>query len=297
MSQGTASVTRFAEKLLVCLSWLASAGTIAIVGIFLAFLVLRGASSLNAALFFGDVPAWQAITGKIPVWDGIWPACVGTVALVLLSSLMAVPVGIASGVYISEYSPESWRKFFVFSIDLLAGIPSIIMGLFGFAAILLLRKTLLPGANTCLLLSAACIAVLILPYLIRTTQTALEGLPESLRMAGHSLGFRKWQNVVFVLVPAAIRPIISGIILAVGRAAEDTAVILLTGVVANAGVPRALTDKFEALPFNIYYIAAEFRTAEELDRGFGAALVLLALTGMMFLAAYWLGRALHSAWE
>lgn len=290
-------MTRFPEKLLVWFSWLAATGTMVVVGIFLAFLALRGISALNNALFFGDVPAWEAITGRLPVWEGIWPACVGTVALVLLSSLMAVPVGIASGVYISEYSSGNWRSFFSFSIDLLAGIPSIIMGLFGFAMILLLRKTLLPSANTCLLLSSACIAVLILPYLIRTTQTALEGLPESVRMAGPSLGFRKWQNIVFVLMPAAIRAIMSGIILSVGRAAEDTAVILLTGVVANAGVPRGLTGKFEALPFNIYYIAAEFRNAEELDRGFGAALVLLMLTGVMFLGAYWLGRALHSAWE
>ena len=94
-----------------------------------------------------------------------------------------------------------------------------------------------PQANTGLLLSASCLALLVLPYLILMTQTALEALPHELRLAGLSLGFTPWQNIVHVLLPAAGRGILSGVILAVGRAAEDTAVILLTGVVANSGLP------------------------------------------------------------
>lgn len=290
-------MTRAIERLVVLFSWLAAVGTITVTAIFLGFLVHRGAGEFGQRLFFGDAPIWQAITGSIPVWEGIWPACVGTLSLVLLSSLMALPLGIASGVYLAEYASDKWKGFFSFSIDLLAGIPSIGMGLFGFALILLLRKTLFPTANTCLLLASVCIALLILPYLIRTTQTALEGLPESVRLVGWSLGLSKWQSIAYVLLPASSRGILSGIILSVGRAAEDTAVILLTGVVANAGMPRGLTDKFEALPFGIYYIAAEFRTPEDLNRGFGAALVLLLLTGVLFLGAHWLGRHLRRAWE
>ena len=105
------------------------------------------------------------------------------------------------------------------------------------------------------------LALLVLPYLILSTHSALEGLPHSLQVAGLSLGFTPWQNLVHILIPAASRGILSGVILAVGRAAEDTAVILLTGVVANAGAPQSLTDKFTALPFHIYYLAAEHRTA------------------------------------
>jgi phosphate transport system permease protein len=91
--------------------------------------------------------------------------------------------------------------------------------------------------------------------------------------------------------------LLSGVILSVGRAAEDTAVILLTGVVANAGLPASLTDKFEALPFTIFYLAAEYRTPEELDRGFGAALVLLLLTSLLFVGARLVQRAFERQWQ
>ncbi len=93
------------------------------------------------------------------------------------------------------------------------------------------------------------------------------------------MGLTTQQNVAKVLLPSARPGILSGVILAVGRAAEDTAVILLTGVVANAGLPRGLGDKFETLPFTIYYLAGEYRSAEELNTAFGAALILLSLTG------------------
>jgi phosphate transport system permease protein len=217
--------------------------------------------------------------------------------LVLLSTVMAVPLGLASGIYLAEYAEGRWKDFLSFAVDLLAGTPSIIMGLFGFALILFLRKTILPGANVCLLLAAICLGLLVLPYMVRTTQVALEGLPESTRLVGPSLGFTKRQNIQHVLVPASARALLSGVILSIGRAAEDTAVILLTGVVANAGLPASLTDKFEALPFNIYYLAAEYRTPEELEQGFGSALILLLLTSLLFVGARLVQRAFERQWR
>lgn len=281
---------------MVSFSWAAALSVSLVVFVFLGFLLFRGAGALNGALFFGDTPPWPALIGRLPVWDGIWPACVGTLSLVVLSCSIAVPLGIASGIYLAEYTSGRWKTLSVLAVDLLAGLPSIVMGLFGFALILLLRKTIFPKANTCLLLSAVCIAFLVLPYLIRTTQTALESLDTQLRLVGPSLGLTHRQNVAHVLLPAAGRGILSGIILAVGRAAEDTAVILLTGVVANAGMPQGIAGKFEALPFTIYYLAAEHRTPEDLQRGFGAAIVLLCLTGILFLAAQLIRRSLGRAW-
>ncbi|MDD5642426.1 MAG: ABC transporter permease subunit [Syntrophales bacterium] len=278
-------------------SWLAVAITWGAVFLLLAFLGLRGLDTLNLALLFGKTPPWQAITGALPVWHGIWPACAGTVALVLLSSLLAIPVGLASGIYLAQYAGGPWKKWFSLAVELLAGIPSIVMGLFGFALILFLRKTLAPQANTCLLLSAVCLALLVLPYLILLTQTALEAIPADLKVVGLSLGFTPWQNLVQVLLPLAARGILSGVILAVGRAAEDTAVIMLTGVVANAGMPAGILDKYEALPFNIFYLAAEARSEAELAQGFGAALILLILTGALFLGAYYLQSTLSTAWD
>ncbi len=288
---------RLLERLFVAAAWLSALFTLAVVAIFIGFLFYRGFGTLGANLFFGNVPIIEAVTGRLPVWHGIWPSVAGTFFLVVLSSAVAVPLGLASGIYLAEYANGRWKNALSSALDLLAGTPSIIMGLFGFALILFLRKTILPEANVCLLMAALCLALLVLPYMVRTTQVALEGLPEATRIVGPSMGFTRWQNIQHVLLPASTRALLSGVILSVGRAAEDTAVILLTGVVANAGLPASLTDKFEALPFTIYYLAAEYRTPEELNQGFGSALFLLLLTASLFVAARGLQRAFERDWR
>ncbi len=290
-------MNRKSDHLLIGFAWFSGAVALLSVLLLLTFLVLRGMGSIDSALFFGSTPWFDAITGKTPVFDGIWPAIAGTSLLVGLSSLLAIPVGIASGVYLSEYAPNRTRGMLELPIDLLSGTPSIVMGLFGFTLILFLRKTFMPEARTCLLLAGVCIGLLVLPYVIRTTQTSMEAVPENLRMLGPAMGLTKSQCIRHVLLPQASRSILSGVILSIGRASEDTAVILLTGAVARAGVPQSLADKFEALPFRIYYIAAEHRTAVELEQGYGTALVLLGLTGILFLAAFLLQRSAERRWQ
>ncbi len=251
----------------------------------LCFLLSKGASAIGLKLFFGNAPSWRAIVGNFPVWDGIWPAFVGTLTLVILATAISLPLGVGCGIYLALFVRGRWKYYFNFILDLLGSIPSIVMGLFGFALILFLRKTLLPQANTCLFLASFCLALLVLPYLIRTTQGAISSLPVEQKLIGPSLGFNSWQNFIFVLLPQASKGILSGIILAMGRAAEDTAVILMTGVVANAGLPQGLWGKFEALPFYIYYISAQFRGPEDLQRGFASCLILLILTSSLFFIA------------
>ena len=262
----------------------------------LGFLLHRGWGALGTALLFGEADPWQALTLRVPVMDGLWPACLGTLCLLGLACLLSVPVGIAAGVCLSEYAGGRVKAGLAFCVELLASIPSVVMGLFGFTLILFLRRTVLPTANTCLLLSAGCLALLVLPYLVSATHKSLESLPESLRLIGPSLGLGRGQTIRHILLPAAARSILAGVILAVGRAAEDTAVILLTGVVANAGAPAGLCSKFEALPFTIYYLAAQYQTPQELDRGFGAAIVLLALTASLFMGAHLLHASLERRW-
>lgn len=288
---------RLADAATTALCWGAAAVTGLAVLAVMSFLIFRGAGTLGLELVFGQTPWWDALTGARPVFDGLWPALAGTLILVVLACLMAVPVGIAGGVYLSIFASQRFQNATGFAVDLMAGIPSIVMGLFGFSMIVVLRHALFPHAKTCLLLAAVCIALLILPYLVRTTQNALSGLPEHLRLLGPSLGFSTWQNTCHVLLPAAGRGILSGVILAMGRAAEDTAVILLTGVVAQAFLPRSLWDKFEALPFRIYYLAAEHRSVAELDQAFGTALVLLMLTGALFCLAFLIQRTLEHRWK
>lgn len=267
------------------------------VAVLLGFLLINGLPAVSTELFFGDTPVLAGLTGRIPVFDGIWPACVGTVLLVVLSCSLSIPIGILSGIYMSEFAPSFLKRPMIFATDLLAGIPSIVMGLFGFAMILLLRSTVFPQAKTGLWLSAICMAVLVLPYCINTTRTALAGLPEELRLMGPSMGLTREQTVFHVLLPAAARSIMGGVILAIGRASEDTAVILITGVVANAGLPRSVLDKYEALPFKVYYIAAQFQNQQELQQGFGTALALLCLTTCLFLGAHRLRKTVERRWN
>jgi phosphate transport system permease protein len=267
------------------------------VGGLLAFLFFNGGAALSMEMLFGEASPIDAVLGRVPVFEGIWPACVGTFYLVCLSCLLAIPMGIMSGIYMAEYAPRRLRAPMVFATDLIACIPSILMGLFGFALILFFRSTIFPQAKTGLWLSALCMAILILPYCTNATRVALEGLPEGLRLIGPGLGLSRTQNVFCILLPAALKGIMGGVILSIGRAAEDTAVILLTGVVANAGVPRSLMHKYEALPFHIYYTAAEFRTPLELKQGFGTALVLLCLTSIIFVGAHALRRSMEKRWR
>lgn len=261
-----------------------------------AFLLYNGAPLLGPKLLFGQTPPLEAILGARPVWDGLWPALAGTLCLVVLTICLALFPGIGCGIFLAAYAGPRWKKVMGSAVDILAGTPSIVMGLFGFTLILFLRRTFFPHANTCLLLAACCLAILVLPVLIVSTREALGAVPENLRISAASLGLSKEQYLRHVALPSASRGIWSGVVLAVGRSTEDTAVIMLTGVVANAGLPAGISSKFEALPFAVYYITAQYQTQEELMLGFGAALLLLLLAGGVILAARGIESGYRRSW-
>jgi phosphate transport system permease protein len=114
----------------------------------------------------------------------------------------------------------------------------------------------------------------------------LDNLSAQTRLAALALGATKLQNIFYVLIPKSLSGIVSGVILAIGRCAEDTAVIMLTGVVATAGVPKSMFSNYEALPFYIYYISAQYSDPQELLTGYGAAIILLVLCVMLFFCAF-----------
>jgi hypothetical protein len=109
---------RLVERLFVTASWFSAVATLAVVGIFIGFLLHRGLGTLGPGLFFGNVAIIDALTGRVPVWHGIWPAVAGTVLLVLLSTVMAVPLGLASGIYLAEYAEGRWKDFLGFACGL-----------------------------------------------------------------------------------------------------------------------------------------------------------------------------------
>jgi len=252
------------------------------VGYVIGFIFYRGVPALSLSLFFGDTPAINALLGLAPVWGGIWPACVGSVSVVLGALALALLPGVATGIWLATSRYSHFKRWLALGVDILAGLPSVLMGLFGFTLILFLRGTLLPTANASLLLSALCLAMLILPYLAAATRTALLALPPQLMVTALSLGMTPWQALRRVLLPQAARGIVGGILLATGRAAEDTAVIMLTGAVASAGLPAGLFERYEALPFTIFYYSAQYQSESELQMAFGAALTLLCITATLF---------------
>ncbi len=261
------------------------------------YLFRRALPVLGPELLFGTTSPADAVLGRAPVWDGLWPACVGTFWLVVITMLLALFPGVGCGVYLSELATPRKKRVLGAAVDMLAGMPSIVMGLFGFMLILLLRRTVLPEANTGLLLAACCLALLVLPVLAASAREALCAVPASLRLAAAAAGFSRSQTLFHLVLPAAARGILGGVVLAVGRAAEDTAVILFTGVVANAGLPSGLFGKFESLSFDIYYISSQYQDQEELLRGFGAAAFLLIISCLLLAAARALERSFRRKWQ
>ena len=251
------------------------------------FLLWHGLPVLGLELFFGSLKIGEIVDViflQQVVVDGLWPAVVGTCLLVLMALSTALPLGLGAGIYLAEYAGGKAKTLFSLTFDLLAGVPSIVIGLFGFSLTLYLHRQF-SSLTPCLLISGLSLALLVLPYLVRTTQTALEDLPDSLRLTAAALGAEKSATIILVLLPQALPGIFSGVVLAIGRAAEDTAVIMLTGVVTTAGIPRSLFDNYEALPFYIFYTASQFSDQHELQQGFGAALVLLIICVLLFTGA------------
>ncbi len=273
-------------------AWGCSLFLIIAVFIIIGFLCIKGYSSLTPRLIFGDTPVWDALFFKRQVFDGLFPAMIGTLCLIFLAIVFAVPLGLFTGIFLAEYASPGVKYFFSIVFDILAGIPSIVVGLFGFSITLFLHHYFFAKLYPCLLISALSLAFLVLPYMIRTTQMALESLPPSVRMTAPGLGATKLQNILYVLLPACLSAIVSGIILSVGRCAEDTAVIMLTGAVATAGIPKSVFSPFEALPFYIYYISSQYADQSELMKGYGACLVLIFICMNLFVLAHFFKKKL-----
>lgn len=275
-----------AEKTVIAASWtsvlLLAAAVLYIVG----YLLYRGGAGLNISLIFGSCLPREVLLEGRPVFDGIYPAIAGTLLLVIAALLFALPIGVAAGIYMAEYAGAATKAGLGLLFDVLASLPSIVIGLAGFSLTIILHRIFPNELGPCLLISALSLGFLILPYLIRTTQLALESAPLELRNTALALGATKNQNIFKVLLPNRLGDILGGVVLAIGRAAEDTAVIMLTGVVASAGLPSSVFDQFEALPFYIYYISSQYTDAKELQMGFGAAIILLMLCSLLFVVAF-----------
>lgn len=249
--------------------------------IILADIFFKGYSAITVD-FLTQMPKNQMTEG------GILPCIVGTVELIVLSLLIAVPLGIIAAVYLTEYAADGKIKWAVEqAVNNLAGTPSIIFGLFGMA--LFIKYIGLPMS---LLTASLTMGFLIMPVIIRTTQESLMAVPKEYREASHALGVTKWETIRRVVLPAAFSGIITGIIISIGRAAGETAPILFTGAVYYyPRLPESVFSPFMALSYHLYVMATESMNIE-MTRSiqYGTALVLLAIVFSMNLAAFGIRR-------
>lgn len=212
---------------------------------------------------------------------GIFPAIVGTIGLTLGTAIFSVPLGIGAAIYLSEYAVENrWTRAIRIAIINLAGIPSIVYGLFGlglFVIFLRLGTSIIAGSLT--------LAIMTLPIIISTTEEALRAVPNSFRVVSISLGGTRWQTIRRVVLPQALPGILTGVVLGLERAAGETAPILFT--VAAFYLPRLPTSVFDAtmtLPYHLFVISTQV-PGMPIRIQYGTAVVLLTFVLLMNITA------------
>ena len=256
---------RIAEKIAFSLLVGAAVLVVLILGVILWNIIANGLPAIS----------WNFLTGvpqNVGRSGGIFPAIVGTLYLVAGAIGIALPVGVGAAIYLIEYTPGGRLVGLIRTgVDLLNGTPSIVFGLFGFAFLVLYLHfgvSLLAGQVT--------LALMVLPTIIRTTEEALKCVPQGLREGSLALGATRWQTVRRVVIPPAMPGILTGAILAVGRAAGETAPILFTAVVfSQRFLPSSVFDPVMALPYHLFILATSVPGSR--TNQYGTALVLLAL--------------------
>jgi len=275
---------QFKQKLAFTIFGTMSFIVVAILVIILGFIVIRGIGVIN----------WEFLTAMPKdgmTKGGIFPAIVGTGCLVLGSMIFAFPIGVLSGIYINEYLTESWlKKFIRMMTNNLAGVPSIVFGLFGmafFVNYLEFGDSILAGSLT--------LGLLALPVVIRLTEEALKSVDDGLRLGSYALGATKIQTIQKVVLPVAFPNILTGLILSIGRVSGETAPILFT--VAAYFLPRlphSISDQVMALPYHLYVLATSGTNMEESRPiAYGTALVLVSIVLIINVSASLLRRRMQ----
>ena len=243
------------------LTWLAGIITISVVVFLVLYILIKGIPNLTPSLF-----AWTYNSENV----SMMPAIINTVIMTLLSLAIAVPIGVLSAVYLTEYAKRGnlFVKVVRVTMETLAGIPSIVYGLVGYLIFVIamkLHQSMLSGALT--------LAIMILPTLMRTTEEALISVPDSFREGSFGLGAGRLRTVFKVVLPSAVPGILSGIILSIGRIVGETAALIYTsGTVA--GIPKSLLGSGRTLSVHMYALLSE---GLYMDQAYATAVVLLIL--------------------
>lgn len=270
--------SRPASFIMFLITWGSAIITAAVVIILVAYILIKGIPNLKPSLF-----AWEYNTENV----SMTPAIVNTVTMTLLSLALAVPIGAFSAVYLTEYAKRGnpLVKVVRVTTETLAGIPSIVYGLFGYLVFVIachFGNSMLSGALT--------LAIMILPTVMRTTEEALLAVPDSFREGSFGLGAGRLRTVFKVVLPSAVPGILSGIILAIGRIVGETAALIYTsGTVA--GIPKDLMHSGRTLSIHMYALLSE---GLYMDEAYATAVVLLILVFIINMLSGLIARKLSA---
>ena len=240
--------------------------------------VSRGAARFDGAFFN------ESMRGVVGEGGGAYHAIMGTVIITLLATVISVPIGLFTSVYLVEYGTGRLAKWITFLVDVMTGIPSIVAGLFAFALFALLTGD--PGYRSGLA-GAVALSVLMIPVVVRSTQEMLLLVPNELREAAYALGVPKWATIAKVVVPTALAGIVTGVTLAIARVIGETAPPLITAGFASSTNTDPLANRMSTLPVYIYYQFTQPGVPPQtgIDRAWTAALVLILIVMALNLIA------------
>ncbi len=255
--------------------------TVMIIILIVLYIILMGAGAISLEFIF-SVPFDGMRAG------GILPAVVGTLYLTLGTAILSVPLGLGAAIYLSEYAPDNQMTRMVrIAITNLAGIPSVVYGLFGLGLFVLFL-----GFGTSIVAASMTLAIMTLPVIISTAEEAIRAVPQSFRVVSISLGGTRWQTIRKIVLPEAMPGVLTGVILGLERAAGETAPIMFTGAAFFLPrLPTAITDATMALPYHLFVISTQV-PGMPVQIQFGTALVLLVFVlGMNLIASIIRSRA------
>ena len=266
---------RLTNGLALGIIWLAALTTVAALGTILLYVIINGVGQLTPAFIL----TWPH---GVNMEGGIWPTIQATLYVTVLAMLIATPVAVLAAVYLAEYAVQGRLVSTIrFAADSLASVPSIVMGLFGLAAFVEGM-----GMGFSVIAAALALSFLLLPIIVRTTEESIRAVPKYIRWGSYGLGASKWQTVSRIVLPSAMPRITTGVILAAGRAAGETAVVIYTmGTMINA--PVSPLDPGRTMPVHLMLMAQE---GINMPAAYGTALLLVLMVLGFNLTARYIGR-------
>jgi phosphate transport system permease protein len=253
---------------------LCAAVAVAVLLIILGHVAIQGLPSLNVA-FFTERPLPPGEVG-----GGVAPAILGTLEMLAVAGIIGIPVGVATAIYLSEYGRGNLARVVSFTIDLIAGLPSIVIGVFVWAWLV---RNVVGQFNG--LAGGVALAIIVVPILTRTVEETLRIVPDPLREASLALGIPRWKTILRVVLPTAQAGVITGVVLSLARAGGETAPLLLTAL-GNQFFNLDLLQPTAALPIQIYNYARS-PYADWQAKAWGGALVLITLIGVLSALTRW----------